>query len=114
MLSKRTFAVCAVLLTITGAVSASEPIQPARSQPTATSQAASTEAIRSQYAAMVKKGAEDQVETHKKYLELMAKNEAMIKRQEHNLDRFDKILATWERQQAQYQRYLDSLSQKRK
>ena len=63
---------------------------------------------------MVKKGAQEQDETHKKNLELMAQAEAMIKRQEHNLDRFDKILATWERQQAQYQRYLDSLSQKRR
>jgi len=43
---------------------------------------------------------------------LMTRQEADVTRQEAQIDHYDKILATWERQQAEYQRYLDSLPKK--
>jgi hypothetical protein len=41
---------------------------------------------------------------------LLATQEKMLGRQSDDFARFEKILDTWERQQSQYQRYLDSLS----
>jgi hypothetical protein len=40
---------------------------------------------------------------------LLAKQEEMLKRQQDDFVRFEKILETWESQQKQYQKYLDSL-----
>ncbi|MEO7297316.1 MAG: hypothetical protein ABI042_01920 [Verrucomicrobiota bacterium] len=50
-----------------------------------------------------------QEETHKKYVDLIARNETLLKQQEDSAIRWGKILATWERQQEQYQKHLDSL-----
>jgi uncharacterized protein YlxW (UPF0749 family) len=62
------------------------------------------------------KMAKDEDASHKKNLELMTRTEAALARQEQDmtkheqdLTRFEKILDTWQRQQAQYQKYLDSL-----
>lgn len=50
-----------------------------------------------------------QEEQHKKAAEMMAKQEILLKQQEDSMARWAKILTTWERQQEQYQTYLDSL-----
>ncbi|MEO5804444.1 MAG: hypothetical protein ABIR24_13040 [Verrucomicrobiota bacterium] len=50
-----------------------------------------------------------QEDAHKKYIDLLAKNEALLKQQENLATRWDKILTTWEKQQEQYQKYLDSI-----
>lgn len=47
--------------------------------------------------------------THQKNLALIARAEALFVRQERNATRYEKILTTWEQQQAQYQKYPDSL-----
>jgi hypothetical protein len=39
----------------------------------------------------------------------MSTQEQMIKRQQDDFAKFEKILDTWESQQKQYQKYLDSL-----
>ena len=39
-----------------------------------------------------------------------AKGEQLMTRQEADFARFEKILDTWEQQQKQYQKYLDSLA----
>jgi len=81
--------------------------------------APSSEEIRKQYAATLDKAAKDQSETHERNVALMdrmevllKRQEEMTKRQEQDADRFEKILDGWERQQAQYQKYLDSLGKK--
>ena len=71
-----------------------------------------SEELRQQYAVNLEKAAKDQQESHERNLKLIAREEVMIDRQEKDLDRFEKILDTWERQQAQYQKYLDSLAKK--
>jgi len=55
----------------------------------------------------------------KQYTKLLAEQEVRTKRadelldrQAKDLDRYEKILATWENQQRQYQSYLDSLGKK--
>ena len=53
-----------------------------------------------------------QEEAHKRALILFTKQEGHIKRQEEYLNRYQNILETWERQQRQYQKYLDSLGKK--
>jgi aspartate oxidase len=60
--------------------------------------------------ALIEKASRDQDEVHAKNLQLMARTEQAIGRQEKDISRWEKILDTWERQQAQYQKYLDSLS----
>jgi len=40
----------------------------------------------------------------------MTAQEQLIKRQQDDFARFEKVLETWESQQKQYQKYLDSLS----
>ena len=54
---------------------------------------------------------EKQAERHQALLE---KAELELAKREEQLKRFDAILGTWERQQKEYQRYLDSLSTARK
>lgn len=46
---------------------------------------------------------------HQRADALLTTQEQMITRQQDDLIRFEKILATWETQQKQYQKYLDSL-----
>ena len=79
----------------------------------------SNELLRAQYAAQLKKSEQESNEAHKRNMDLFARTEAMLSlqetmmsRQEKYMERYDKILATWERQQAQYQKYLDSLPKK--
>lgn len=43
---------------------------------------------------------------------MLAQDEALIKRHAADLARFEKVLDTWQRQQAEYQKYLDSLPRK--
>jgi membrane-bound lytic murein transglycosylase len=50
-----------------------------------------------------------QADLQKKAEALMTTQEQLLKRQQDAYDRFEKILATWESQQKQYQKYLDSL-----
>jgi hypothetical protein len=50
-----------------------------------------------------------QEEAHKKYVDLMARNEALLKQQEDLAARWEKIRTKWEKQQEQYQKYLDSI-----
>ncbi len=47
---------------------------------------------------------------HQRAEALVAKQEQLMARQEADFARFEKILDTWEKQQKQYQRYLDSLT----
>lgn len=47
---------------------------------------------------------------HQRAEVLIGKQEQMMTRQEADFARFEKILDTWEQQQKQYQRYLDSLT----
>ncbi|HKK05492.1 MAG TPA: hypothetical protein VKA50_06545 [Gammaproteobacteria bacterium] len=79
--------------------------------------------LRRQSAAMMKADERRREEIHKANMALlkrhdrlmdreermMARVEAAEKRREAEVERFDKILSTWERQQAEYQKYLDSL-----
>jgi len=53
-----------------------------------------------------------QEDTHKRADAIMVVQEQMLKRQQDDLARYEKILETWERQQKQYQTYLDSLGKK--
>lgn len=73
----------------------------------------------SKSAALIEQSRKNQEESHAhamaataKAEELIKRQEADLKQQEDNLARFDKILTVWERQQAQYQKYLDSLPSK--
>lgn len=50
-----------------------------------------------------------QEQLHQRTEALFEKQEQFMARQEKNLARFEKILDTWESQQKQYQKYLDSL-----
>lgn len=75
---------------------------------------------RARSAALFDKAEKAQDETHKRNAELMERTdallstqEAMLKRQQEDFSRFEKILDIWEKQQAQYQRYLDTLPEKR-
>jgi len=63
----------------------------------------------SAYQAYVERAEKRSDETHEKNMALLQRTEKDIERQEADWDRFEKILATWERQQAEYQTYLDSL-----
>jgi Putative prokaryotic signal transducing protein len=53
-----------------------------------------------------------QEQSHQRYLEYLTKVEENQRRVEENQRRFEKILATWEQQQQEYQKYLDSLEKK--
>ena len=64
---------------------------------------------RSRYDELLDKTARDQDETHQRNLKLMERLEKNQERQEADITRYEKILDTWERQQAEYQKYLDSL-----
>jgi hypothetical protein len=46
---------------------------------------------------------------HKRADALLTTQEQLLKRQQDDFARFEKILDTWEIQQKQYQKYLDSL-----
>jgi hypothetical protein len=46
---------------------------------------------------------------HKRADGLLGVQEQLLKRQQDDFIRFEKILDTWEAQQKQYQKYLDSL-----
>ena len=88
-------------------------------QPESAAQAPTNAEIRQQYAANLAKAAKDQQESHARNAKIMARAEAlltrqeeMVKRQEKDFARFEKILDTWEREQVQYQKYLDSLGRK--
>ena len=50
-----------------------------------------------------------QEDEQKKYRDMMAKQEVLLKQEEDSAARWAKILTTWEKQQEQYQKYLDSL-----
>jgi hypothetical protein len=43
---------------------------------------------------------------------LLARGEVFLKQQEEAFKRYEKILDTWERQQQEYQKYLDTLPKK--
>ncbi len=75
----------------------------------ASSTVATNESLRVKNAALMEQATRDQEETHRRNLELIARTERNIGRQEKDMARFEKILDTWDRQQAQYQKYLDSL-----
>lgn len=81
-------------------------------QAATTSSIPTSNEIRQQYAATLAKSAKNQEETHAMNLKLIARTEALLTRQENDMARFEKILETWERQQVQYQKYLDSLNKK--
>ena len=86
----------------------------------ATAQVTTTNIADAQY----QRAVDQQTERSKRYAELLAGQEAMhqhaevlvakqeqlMARQEADSARFEKILDTWEKQQKQYQRYLDSLA----
>ena len=89
---------------------------PLADKPSNTVASATAESLRAKNAALMEKMAKDEDASHKKSLELMTRTEAALARQEQDmtkheqdLTRFEKILDTWQRQQAQYQKYLDSL-----
>lgn len=71
--------------------------------------APSPEELRSRNALIIEKAARESELAHKKNMELIAREEIAMTRQERNIDRYEKILARWERQQAQFQKYLASL-----
>ena len=84
-----------------------------------TGQAPTNNEIRQQYAANLAKAAKEQEESHERNARIMARTEAlltqhekMMKQEEKDFARFEKILDTWQRQQVQYQKYLDSLGKK--
>ncbi len=73
----------------------------------------------SKSAALIEQSRKNQEESHAHAMAATARAEELIKRQEEdlkqqedNLARFGKILIVWERQQIQYQKYLDSLPTK--
>ena len=51
----------------------------------------------------------EEEEMHQRLVVLLGEQEQLVKRRQTDTDRYEKILATWERQQQQYQKYLDSL-----
>jgi hypothetical protein len=51
-----------------------------------------------------------QEDMHKRSVAVLAAQEQLLKRQQDDFTRWEKILGTWEGQQKQYQKYLDSLS----
>ncbi len=61
---------------------------------------------------ILEKSAQEREETHKKNLEYLERMEKDLEHEEVNIGRFGKILDTWEHQQAEYQKYLDSLPKK--
>ena len=54
----------------------------------------------------------DQEAILKRSASLLTVQEEFMKRQDIAFKRYEKILETWEQQQQQYQRYLDSLAKK--
>lgn len=51
-------------------------------------------------------------QTRQLTMTMLNEEQVLLKRREEQADRYEKILATWEKQQAQYQKYLDSLPTK--
>jgi uncharacterized protein (DUF3084 family) len=101
-----------VLLAVLGAACARADPEPANPGPT-------TDPIRARQVELFDKAEKDQAETHKINMEyydraekVLQRAEALAARQEADSTRFEKILDTWERQQAEYQKYLDSLPKK--
>ena len=82
--------------------------------------------LRRQDAEILKKDEQRHEEAHKKNLALFRRHDQLMRREEkmisqekamlaqqmRDIKRYDKILTTWKRQQAQYQKYLDSLNSK--
>lgn len=108
---KHTYSIAmTILLAVASSVSIAGNSTPtATDKPTNAATSAAADSIRAKNAALMAKATRDQDETHKKYLGLMTRTENDMARQEQNMARFEKILGTWEQQQAQYQKYLDSL-----
>jgi hypothetical protein len=115
---KRIFLISIVaLLVIASSESIAGDSKPPRAdKPSNTVASATAESLRAKNATLMEKMAKDEDASHKKNLELMTRTEAALARQEQDmtkheqdLTRFEKILDTWQRQQAQYQKYLDSL-----
>ena len=63
-------------------------------------------------AKMIDESRKKQADLAKHTKAMMSQSEVLLKRQQEQLDRMDKILATWEKQQMEYQRYLDALPKK--
>ena len=53
-----------------------------------------------------------QQEMHKRAEALLESQAQFVKREQDDIARFERILETWEHQQKQYQKYLDSLDKK--
>jgi cell shape-determining protein MreC len=74
-----------------------------------------TQSMRDQYqarAARYEAMLKTQEDGMKRHDELESRIERLQTRMEQSQERFEKILGTWERQQKQYQAYLDSLEKK--
>lgn len=99
-------AVAVLVLVISAPLAASEQ---STNNPPAQHPDVSAKDILSRQAAYLDKADHDQQETHSRNLQLLTRLEALQQRQEQDVTRFEKIMETWERQQAQYQKYLDSL-----
>ena len=97
------------LLIVSGSVIGADTLNLTNNQSTEGNSSPSAASIRAQAAANIEKSAQRMEETHKRTMALLAREEALTTRQEQHSDRYEKILDTWERQQVQYQKYLDSL-----
>jgi hypothetical protein len=71
-------------------------------------------------AALFDKAEKAQDETHQRNMRIIERTEALLatqetmqKRQQDDFARMEHVLDTWEKQQAQYQRYLDTLPSKK-
>ncbi len=69
----------------------------------------SQQSLGQRYATDLKHSRQLADEAHRQNAKLLERADALMTRQEHNIQRYEAILATWEKQQAQYQKYLDSL-----
>ena len=88
-----------------------EPLPSATPQPAA-SPATTPSTVQMQTMALIEQSRKNQEESHRRTLAMLEKGEELLKRQQDDIARYEKILATWERQQTQYQRYLDTLPAK--
>ena len=55
---------------------------------------------------------DEQASMLKRSATLLTEQEAFFKKQEKAFERYERILDTWDKQQRQYQKYLDSLDKK--
>ena len=88
-----------------------EPLPSAAPQPAA-SPATTPGTVQAQTMALIEQSRKNQEESHKRTLAMLEKGEELLRRQQEDIARYEKILATWERQQTQYQKYLDTLPAK--